>query len=1225
MIARVIELCARNRFAVLLAVAVALAGAVFSIRHARLDALPDLGDPQVIVYTEWMGRSPTLVEQQITYPLVSALMSGQRITAVRGQSMFGMSFVHVLFEEGTELDWARSRVLEALAAARGRLPADVSPALGPAASSLGWAFQYTLVDTSGRSTLYELRALQDFTLRYALGQVQGVAEVASVGGFARQYQVAIDPARLHAHGVTMEEVVGKIRASSGEAAGSTLELAGREYFVRGSGYVKELADLEGITVRPARAAGAPVRIKDLGTVRFGQEARRGLLDWNGAGEAVGGVVVVRSGENVLDVIGRVKQKIAALERTMPPGVKLEVAYDRTDLIGRSIDTLKKALLEEGLVVALVVLFFLMHVRSALLPILSLPIAVALAFIPMALLDIPCTIMSLGGIAIAIGATVDAEIAMVEASHRKLADAPPGADRQALLTAAAREVTPALFFSLLVIAAAFLPVFALTGEAGRLFRPLAWTKTLVMLSAALVSITLAPALRDLLLRGKMRAESQHPVSRAILRLYKPFVFVALRNPKSTVALGLLAVLSAIPLALGLGQELMPPLDEGDLLYMPTTLPGISLEEAGRQLRLQDSVLRGFPEVASVFGKVGRAETATDPAPLNMVETTVRLKPRSEWRMVPRERWYSSFAPAPLAALLRPLWPDRARLRPDELTSKLNEALQFAGFTNSFTMPIKGRLDMLSTGVRSPVGIKIRGNDLAELEKTGVALEALLQSVPGTGSALYERTQGGLYVDMVPDREALARNGLTVRDLQRALDLAVGSEPIATTVEGRARFSISARYRQELRKDLGALAAVLVPVHGAGGSAPLDPRPMTSAPAPSEQSAHGAMMGSAEAAPRAAAAAAGGQPLWQDARPADLSGLSGDAAGAAGRQAFVPLGSLAQVRVTSGPAMIRDEGGQLVGHLYVELAEGQRDAAAYVRSARRAIDAALAAGTLALAPGQHLDFTGQYEEHEKMVQRMRLVVPLTLLLVALLLFLHFKSIAEVLIVLLSIPFALCGSIWLLWALDYRVSTAVWVGLIALVGLAAQTGIVMIVYIDNAYQRRKRAGQIRNLSDIIAAHLEGTVQRVRPKLMTVATMLAGLLPLLWAQGSGSDVMRRIAAPMVGGLVTSAFLTLEIIPVVYTYWRYEELLWERLAQVAPDRLAALRLWMAVHAAGWVLLASLGAAAVYLELPASASLALLVAGVALLAVGGERYLRERPAAKALVWPGDTGEARLAA
>ena len=1221
MVARIIEWCARNRLVVLVGVAVATAAAVWSIRSVKLDAIPDLGDPQVIVFTEWMGRSPTLVEDQVTYPVVSALLPVPKVADVRGASMFGMSFVYVIFEEGTDPYWARTRVLEQLGALRASLPEDVNPVLGPAASGVGWAFQYTLVDRSGKHGLDDLRAFQDFTLRYALGQVPGVAEVASVGGFQKQYQVTIDPAKLRTAGVTLDEVLGRIRDSNGDVGGRVLEMTGREYYVRGRGYVQDVGALERVVVRARGPHGAPLLVRDLGTVRFGPEIRRGVLDWNGEGEAVGGVVVVRQGENVLDVVERVKTRIGELARTLPPGVELAVAYDRTDLIHRSIATLRRALVEEALVVAAVVILFLLHVRSALLPILSLPIAVALAFIPMALLDLPATIMSLGGIAIALGATIDAEIVMIEASHKKLERAPPGADRRALLAEAAREVTPAIFFSLLVIAVAFLPVFTLTGQAGRLFRPLAFTKTFVMLAAAILSITFAPALRDLLLRGRIRREANHPVSRAIIRLYRPFVFVALRRPRSTVLIGLFAVLSAVPLASRLGHEFMPPLNEGDVLYMPTTFAGVSIQEAKRQLQIQDRILRGFPEVASVFGKAGRAETATDPAPLSMIETTVRLRPEAEWRRIETRRWWSGRAPAWAEGALRRLWPDRRRITFEELTAEMSAAMQLPGWTNAYTMPIKARIDMLSTGVRTPVGVKILGSDLREIEKVGVALEGLLSQVPGTRSAFYERSEGGLYIDVVPDRDALARYGLTVGDVQRTVEAAIGGAPVGVTVDGRKRISINVRFPQDARNDVEALRRLPVPVGGGGGAARpgMDDRGSRAPGALPEARLAQMSMGGGRPPPGGAGPAAAQTPdgfvgTLSDAPPLDFAVPGADGRARRQRLAFVPLGQVADVRIVGGPPMVRDEGGFLVGYVYVDL-DASRDVGGYVKDAKRRVDDAVAAGTVALPEGTHLAWTGQYEQLEKMNERMKVVLPATVLLVVLLLYLHFRNLAEVLVVLLSIPFALVGSVWALWLLDYRLSTAVWVGIIAVVGLAAQTGIVMIVYIDQAYERRRKAGKIRDLSDIIWAHMEGTVQRVRPKLMTVATMLFGLVPLLWADGSGADVMKRIAAPMVGGLLTSAFLTLEIIPVVYTYWRQEQLLWERLAGLDAARLAGLRGWARVQGAGWALLASVLALAFFLEPPRAAWASGAVAGGLLVLAGTVAYLRARPAARALVWP----------
>lgn len=1148
MVERIIEFCARRRGIVLFGVVVALAGALWSIRHVKLDAIPDLSDPQVIVFTEWMGRSPTLVEDQVTYPIVSSLIAAPHVTDVRGYSMFGMSFVYVLFDEGTDVYWARSRVLEYLSGLRTRLPEGATPVLGPDATGIGWVFQYALVDRSGQHGLDELRTFQDFTLRYALGSVPGVAEVAAIGGYEKQYQVTIDPEKLRAYDLTLDDVTRALRRSNADVGGRLIEMSGREYYVRGRGYVQELSDLERVALRATGPNGTPVLVRDVATVHFGPDIRRGLLEWNGDGEAVGGIVVMRYGENALDVIERVKTKLAELRPTFPPGVEVEIAYDRSGLIQRAIATLRHALVEEAIVVSLVIIGFLLHVRSSLLPILSLPIAVALAFIPMYWLDIPSTIMSLGGIAIAIGATVDAEIVMIEASHKKLEHAPPGADRHRLLAEAATEVTPAIFFSLLIIAVSFLPVFTLTGQAGRLFRPLAFTKTFVMLFSALLSITFAPAMRDLLIRGRIHSEAQHPVSRFIIRLYQPFVYVALRRPLSTIAIGVFALISAVPIGLRLGHEFMPPLNEGDLLYMPITFPNLSIEEAKEQLQRQDRILKSFPEVQSVFGKIGRAQTSTDPAPLTMVETTVQLRPAETWREVTVDRWYSGWAPSPLATCLRPLWPERRRVTWPELQDELNRALQFPGWTNALTMPIKTRVDMLTTGIRTPIGIKIFGTDLGVIEQLGTTMERLLSPIRGTRSVLYERTLGGLYVDVVPDRDALARYGLQISDVHDIVEAAIGGAQVGTTVEGRNRFSVQVRYPRASRQDLDAIRAILVPV-----------------------------------------------------------GMD--------RRTTVPLGQLATVRIVGGPPMVRDEDGLLVGYVYVDIDAAERDIGGYVDEAKAVVAAATARGDLTLPSGYFLKWTGQYELLEQMVRRMKLVIPITLLLVIVLLYLHFQNVIEVLIVLLSIPFALVGSVWLLWLLDYRLSTAVWVGIIALVGLATQTGIVMIVYIDNAYRRRLAAGKIRNLDDIIWAHMEGTVQRVRPKLMTVATMLVGLVPLLWSTGSGADVMKRIAAPMVGGLVTSAFLTLEIIPVIYTYWRQEEVLWDRLRSLAPGRRAVLHRWAVVIAVLSGSAAAIAVSAIYLTWPAhlwGIGLALLTAA-AMLASGA--YALSRRDAYRLVWP----------
>ncbi|MBI3182101.1 MAG: efflux RND transporter permease subunit [Myxococcales bacterium] len=1232
---RIIEACARNRVAVLLGVAFAVVGSVTAIRNVKLDAIPDLSDPQVIVFTEWMGRSPTLVEDQVTYPIVSSLVAAPKVTDVRGFSMFGMSFIYVLFEEGTDVYWARSRVLEYLSGLRGRLPEGVSPLIGPDATGIGWVFQYALVDRSGKRGLDELRTFQDFTLRYALGSVPGVAEVASVGGYEKQYQVTVDPNRLRAYGVSLAEVAQAIRASNNDVGGRILEMSGREYYVRGRGYIEALSDIERVAVK-ASATGTPVLVRDIGTVRFGPDIRRGLLEWNGEGEAVGAIVVMRYGENALEVIDRVKRKIAELEPSFPEGVELEIAYDRSGIILRSIDTLRNALFEEVIVVALVIILFLLHVRSSMLPILSLPIAVSLSFIPMYLMDIPSTIMSLGGIAIAIGATVDAEIVMIEASHKKLEHAPPGADRRKLLAEAAREVTPAIFFSLLIIAVAFLPIFSLSGQAGRLFRPLAYTKTFVMLFSALLSITFAPALRDLLIRGRIFPEKKHPISRAIIGVYKPFVYVALRRPLSTIAIGALAVLSAGFLYFRLGHEFMPPLNEGDILYMPITFPNISIEEAKHQLQRQDRILRSFPEVETVFGKIGRAESPTDPAPITMVETTVRLRPKEKWRKVSRVRWYSGWAPSWLEPTLARFWPEQIPIEWQELTAEMNRQMQFPGWTNAWTMPIKTRVDMLTTGIRTPIGIKVFGTDLKEVERVGIALERLIAPIRGTRSVLYERNLGGLYVDIVPDRDAIARYGLTVGDVQRTIEAAVGGTPIAVTVEGRNRFSVNVRYPQDLRNDLEKLRRVLVPVGrmegGASGAGAVqssgegmgemggrheDPGPIMLAqamPGVGGSSTPGSgSMGRSQlphlrsdamgvpATPMASAMVGGAAP-------------QADVPQTAGARAFIPLGQVADIRIAGGPPMVRDEDGLLVGYVFVDI-DASRDIGGYVDEAKLVVQRASEAGELSVPPGYFLKWTGQYELLEEMVDRMKLIIPLTLLIVVVLLYLHFKNLIEVLIVLLSIPFALTGSIWLLWLLDYRLSTAVWVGVIALVGLAAQTGIVMIVYIDQAFERRKRAGKIRDLDDIIWAHMEGTVMRVRPKLMTVGTMLAGLVPLLWATGSGADVMKRIAAPMVGGLLTSAFLTLEIIPVVYTYWRQEQLLWERLSALDPARLGRLKLLAYLAGAGLAASAGFAVLLLYLAVPGALAAAILAVCAAAFSLGAGTYLLSRPAARRMVWP----------
>jgi Cu(I)/Ag(I) efflux system membrane protein CusA/SilA len=1002
--------------------------------------------------------------------------------------MFGMSFIYVIFEEGTDLYWARSRVLEYLSTLRARLPDGVSPTLGPDASSVGWVYQYALVDKSGRHDLAELRAFQDFHLRYALASVPGVAEVASVGGYERQYQVEVDPERLHAYGLALADVSGAIRRSNREVGGRVIEMGGREYFVRGRGYVHSLDDLRQVAVGVDRRSGTPIRVADLGRVAFGPDIRRGVSELDGEGEAVGGTIVMRYGENAKQVIERVRKKLDELKPTFPPGIEVRTVYDRSALITRAIETLRHTLIEEAIVVSVIIFIFLLHLRSTLVPVLSLPVAVALAFVPMHLMGINSNIMSLGGIAIAIGAMVDAAIVLVENAHKHLETAPPGSNRTRIVIDAAKEVGPPIFFSLLIITVAFLPIFVLNGQAGRLFKPLAFTKTFAMAFAALVSVTLAPALMTLFVRGRIRPEHEHPVSRALIGIYRPFAWVALKNPRTTIAIGLAALLSALPMAARLGHEFMPPLNEGDLLYMPTTFPNLSIEEAKRSIQIQDQLIRRFPEVEAVFGKAGRSTSPTDPAPLSMVETVVKLKPRDQWRVVHLDRWWSRRVPAWTEPALRVPWPDSHRMTWDELVAELDRTVRLPGWTNAWTMPIKTRIDMLSTGVRTPIGVKIFGPDLAEIERIGVELEHTLAAVPHTRSVYADRNTGGLYVDIVPDREALARHGLTLGDVQDVIEAAIGGEPIAVTVEGRERYTINVRYPSNLRQDVEHLRQVLVPIHRGAGSSD------------------------------AMAAGAGTNALV----PVEPGG------------AHVPLGQVADVRVASGPPMIRDEAGMLVGYVYVDMDASRRDIGSYVDDAKRAV-----AREVKLPPGYFLKWTGQYELLQQMQARMRLVVPLTLLLVLLLLYANFGSLAPALIVLASVPFALVGSVWLLALLGYHLSTAVWVGLIALVGLATQTGVVMVVYCDVAYRKALTEGRIQGFDDIVEATLEGSVQRVRPKLMTVATMMIGLVPLFWSQGAGADVMKRVAAPMVGGLFTSAFLTLEIIPVVYTWWRWSE--WKR------------------------------------------------------------------------------------
>lgn len=1162
MIRAIIDFCARNRTVVIIGTIFAVLGSFYSINNVALDAIPDLSDVQVIIYSEWMGRSPDLIEDQVTYPVVTSLLAAPKVKAVRGYSMLGMSFVYVIFEDGTDLYWARSRVLEYMKQFEAKLPPGVSPTIGPDASSVGWVFQYALVDTSGNHSLADIRAYQDFNLQYALSSVPGVSGVASIGGFQKQYQVEVDPSKLQAYGLSVGDVTSAIRRSNSEVGARVIEQAGREYFVRGRGYIKDLEGIEKISLG-ASPSGTPILLRSVANITFGPDIRRGIGELDGNGETVGGIVIMRHGENALDVIDRVKAKLAEIVLSLPQGVYVKTVYDRSNLITRAIATLSKSLIEEMIVVAVVIMIFLMHFGSALVPIITLPIAVGLAFIPMHLMGINSNIMSLGGIAIAIGAMVDASIVLVENAHKRLEHKRPGENHTELIISAIQEVGPAIFYSLLIITVSFLPIFALTGQGGRMFTPLAYTKTFAMFFAAVLAITLAPALMTIFVRGKIKHESEHPVSRFLIAMYKPFVYVALRNPKTTIAIGLFAILATLPMIPKIGTEFMPPLNEGDILYMPTTMPNISVEQARQSLVSQDRVIKSFPEVVSVYGKAGRAETPTDPAPLSMLETVVQLKPKEEWRKVREERWYSGWAPDWMKPPFRLLWPDERAITWEELVKEFDAAMQFPGWTNAWTMPIKTRIDMLSTGIRTPIGVKVFGNDLNEIERIGAQLEQSLSKISGTRSVFSERNTGGYYIDITPDRDAIARYGLTVQDVQDVIETAIGGTPLDVTVEGRNRFTINVRYPRELRQSVDRIKQVLVPISSAsptkksssmGGGMGVAPA-MTEPPilASTDMSVAWEVFAQNQMDGMGSGNSGGGS-LPSGQAGGMNSGNQTNPSGASGQRTYspsrdfpegrpsIPLGQLADVRIVTGPPMIKDEAGMLVGYVFIDIDQSKRDIGGYVDEAKNIVK-----NELVLPAGYHLTWTGQYEQLEEMSRRMKIVVPLALVLVIILLYLNFRNLTETLIVLCSVPFALVGSIWLLYFLDYNFSTATWVGIIALIGLATETGIVMVLYLDRAYEKRKAAGKMNDLNDIVWAHMEGTVMRVRPKLMTVGTTLFGLVPLLWATGSGADVMKRIAAPMIGGLISSTFLTLEILPVIYTYWRYSQIKREKAKENLP------------------------------------------------------------------------------
>ena len=1154
MVERIIELSVRHRWAVFGVVVVLAFWAVDSVRKTPLDALPDLSDPQVIIYTEWMGRSPDLVEDQITYPLVRALQSTPGVATVRGYSMFGMSFTYAIFGDGTDIYWARTRVLEQLGRVQQLLPPSVSPTLGPDASGVGWVYQYVLKDSSGRMDLAELRALQDFTVRPALQAVAGVAEVASLGGFERQYQIVIDSDRLVGFGLTLTDLTRSVRDANAEVGARVLELAGREYVLRGRGYVKELKDLEQSVVTVG-AGGTPIRLGDVASVGYGPEIRRGAADWNGTGEAVGGIVVMRIGSNALQVIQALETEISTLR--LPEGVRLIPTYDRSELILGSVNTLKNTLIQQAIIVTFICLVFLFHARSALIVMIVLPLSVLLSFIAIRYLGLSSNIMSLGGIAIAIGELADAVIVLIENAHVRLAAASPGTDRQQVIVEACKEVGRPIFFSLMLITVSFLPIFTLAGQAGKLFTPLAYTKTFAMFAAAILSITLAPPLMVLLLKGRFRTEANNPVSRILSAVYRPIAVLVVRFRILVVAATVLLMIATVPVFQRLGSEFMPPLDEGSLLVMPTTFPGIAIEEARRALTAQDRIIMRFSEIASVHGKAGRAETATDPAQLDMIESVIALHPRGEWPTHYTPRWYSARAPDWAKRVLRRMWPEQQARTLAELSRDLGAALQMPGYQMAIAPPIRTRIDMLSTGVRTPVGIKVFGEELKEIERISVDLEGILRQVPGTRSTFAERQTGREYVDIVPNREAIARYGLTVRDVQDVVEAAVGGMPVSTVIAGRARFSINVRYAADQRSDPQALRRILLPVQSTGSVTDYAGRN-----AGAGASAQGAGMvpsggGGAGRGMGAIGGSSGRQP--------GMAGSGGTSADLAAtpmgslstspdfmeqwRQpgAAVPLGQLADVRVTTGPPMIKDENGVLVGYVFADIDQTERDLGGWVDDAK-----ALVASQLTLPAAYRLQWTGQYEFLAEMETRLRYVIPLTLVLVVALLYLSTRGWPQTFLVLCSLPFAVAGSVWLLAFMDYNLSTAVWVGIIAVAGVAAETGIVMVVYLDEAFTRYMREGRIQAPEDVDAAVVEGAAARVRPLVMTVATTVLGLLPLLWESGVGADVSARTAAPVVGGLWSCMVLTLLVLPAAYAMWRRHQVHLAAAASVSDRNAAA-------------------------------------------------------------------------
>ncbi len=1060
MVDKIIEFSARNRFIVLLIIFFLTVWGIWALKNTPLDAIPDLSDTQVIIFTDWPGRSPDLVEDQITYPITTLLLAAPKVTVVRGISMFGFSFVYVLFEDGTDIYWARSRVLEYLTGLQGRLPEGVNPIIGPDATGVGWVYEYALVDETGKYDLSELRSFQEWYLRYWLQSVPGVAEVASVGGFVKQYQINVDPNKLLGYNIPLKTVIDSVRMSNNDVGGRVVEWTGREYVVRGRGYIKSLDDIRNIVVSAdGEGTGTPVLLRELADVELGPDIRRGLTELNGEGEVAGGIVVARFRENALNVINGVKEKLEEVKGAFPEGIKLVTTYDRSELIKSAIKTLKEKLIEESIIVSIVCLVFLYHFRSALVVILTLPFAILFSFIPMYYLKLTSNIMSLGGIAIAIGAMVDAAIVIVENVHKRLEHwEEDGKKRNRLdvVIDAMKEVGKPIFFALLVITASFIPVFSLEYQEGRLFKPLAFTKTFGMAFAAILSITLTSALVTILVRGKITPEKKNPISRILIKAYDPVVNLVLRFKKTTVFTALIILVVTIPIFFKLGSEFMPPLYEGVLMDMPVTPPGISITEAGKFIQVRDKIIKSFPEVRTVFGKVGRSETSTDPAPLSMVETNIVLNPEHEWRNIRENRWYSGWTPEPLKKVLRLIWHEERTISPEELINELNQALRFPGYTNAWTMPIKARVDMLTTGIRTPIGIKVYGPNLSKIEEIGKKIEGALQGIPGTRSVYAERVTGGYYIDFWVKRDEAARYGLRVEDVEDVIEAAIGGNNITRTIEGPERYPVNVRYSRELRDENRKLERVLVPTPSG---------------------------------------------------------------------AQIPLDQLADIGIVMGPPEIRTEEATKVGYVYVDITG--RDIGSYVEEAKKAIGE-----HVKLPTGYFLTWSGQYEYMQRVKERLKLVVPLTLLIIFVILYLNFNNVVETLIILLSVPFAAVGGIWLMHLLGYNMSIATWVGFIALAGLAAQTGVVMIIYLDEYYEKMIKEGKKDSKSLAKAIH-DGAVQRVRPKMMTVMAMIMGLLPLMWSHGAGADVMKRIAAPMVGGLVTSTILTLIIIPAIYEIWK--------------------------------------------------------------------------------------------